>query len=1306
MKKSTLSSIAAATLVLTTVTTAFAASSSSGVVMFGDSAGRQHVNSISDPFPWTQEAFLGQMTVPSSKVTLLSSDLYSGMASSTLTTLTSSLQARSSVSVPMAGNSSAIGAGNILAYPVSAPNDDPNGLGYLTFWNMASWVAGPNGEQPQLLKVVPIKGVSNSSPVYDPATGDIYLAAGGTFYKFTKSFYQGNNAQAYQTTDISTANPIQANQVVSYPLFATASQLGAPVNSMWISSQNGNLYVVNPSTMKLIATIGIKVRLDASPSLVTTTDGKPVIAVTGAYNPNNASYYVQGTGVRSGTGMLFLINPQNFRQSRAADPYGSIPSVASPISLHGATLNGVKINNGYMLWNDVEGDVMMGSISPSGAFHKVRNWPNIGSGQTSYSSESAFSPTADEFIEPFTNNHGGIGIVDLQTGRYFDDSFNGEITPDGTPEISADGNLYVSDYASGLDHLFPNNTDGNKYSYGSGQAGSIIYTYPGVSGVATRSGAYESIPSSKSAGSSQLTTPEELNLDTVLGSSNGPLATLASATTNGLQLWINTGEYLDFGTPYPGTRYTSGSPTLFTQPLYLRKIAGNLPTASSPLLTRLAHMISLPTGQTYSAVLPRVPDKIYFNLSLGNQSSWNTYSNGDPKYLASEDTYNMAGNPSSSIELSTSQLNTMLATYLADKHLTWNKHDPHTVYVQAVVPTSGNLFSYDLAGSNAVTPASAIVAVNFNPAVTVSPPPKAKSGFSGLTVPQWMLSQYFPNIINTTADSGTSVFSLSVPAQTWQNPHLNPSGAITFSLVNPDRSLFPAWLYSSQAKLWYDSLTKDVNVPNPLSQSFREEGTLLAVKADRSTFDDQLAAWPSGNTSPFSVIGSTDKGSLNSASGITKSTPIQYNITSGRIFYYSETRYRLKYHADGTSYLQPYTYTGRATETDYPARYDLQVHFDHYTPSASLAPNTFYSQSHTGTNGFAWFSSQHAGTFNVDPEVPAFYQSSGGADHLVYLAGERLRPIKPVSYSTEQFTGVTLKPHTDGTSVATSQAALALQARLGDGTSSGVLYKGSSVTNSVQASGNLVLTTYALDINNPTLKNLWGDSGYSPQSVNSTFLSNAGANYSNGQWSINMALEGRMKIGANFYGQQSSTKTITGTTSETTYNIVVRGGKLVSVNGSSNFANLPASLQAALTRMYLNTDSNVFNTFERGAGSWLSSSSLASLANGVTGTSDYSTSRGWYNEGSTSMAIDVFTTTFPVPSMTWSSQIPMDIPGLQEPVDKTMLFSVGDQAFLYYNIGLKNGGYMTYDSSQSSPFGNRDVVAVIPNATVYDSFNG
>ncbi len=575
---------------------------------------------------------------------------------------------------------------------------------------------------------------------------------------------------------------------------------------------------------------------------------------------------------------------------------------------------------------------------------------------------------------------------------------------------------------------------------------------------------------------------------------------------------------------------------------------------------------------------------------------------------------------------------------------------------------------------------------------------------SKLEVPQWRLSKYWEDISPSAKNPAT--FSLQLPIETFINPSVSPSD-VTFKLLNPNLSQVP-WAIS-RAKLFNDTLYRSFS-PFNTSAEFNLAGDLLALKDNGTISNNKFASWVNNMILFNNRIGSATAGSPAGQATVTKSFLFQYGVDSGvDPFRYTEDR-RVKdwYHdtKDGGHWhykWEPRTFDATSQYTT--ADYDTTVTFQRYIPKDSAAPKTFENASES-VNGKHWETNQSTETLKVNPEVLMAYDDQNGNTSVAFVAGDRLRPIKPVSYNVAQFVNVDVNPTVTGMSVATDSNAKQLAKSL-NAADKEVLYKGSAVTTSFDVKGQLELKTFALDIGNSALKNTWNpDTTYSTDAINEAFVSKyATKDEAKGKWKVTLDADGKPVIGGKEYGGKQG-KVVAEQSDESvkTYVLEVRSGKLVGVNGNRNLNNLPTELKEALTRMHILGDDNVFNTFERGTGAKLTEDIVATLGNAIRGSSDLAVGKGFYNEDSTILVVREYTTTFNLPSYMTTDKIPMEIDGLEVPVDKNQFFSKGKtgHTLLQYKVADVE---MVADSSKGDFGVKKSTQFVVGNASVLDSFS-
>lgn len=579
-----------------------------------------------------------------------------------------------------------------------------------------------------------------------------------------------------------------------------------------------------------------------------------------------------------------------------------------------------------------------------------------------------------------------------------------------------------------------------------------------------------------------------------------------------------------------------------------------------------------------------------------------------------------------------------------------------------------------------------------------------ESGASTLVVPEWRLTKYWDNLaVNGVRNA---YFDVVFPAQSYRNARLSPSGYITFRLLNPDLTGI-RWA-ESIARLYGDTPTKYINVYST-EAPFNLAGDLLAIKDNQQVMDTKLASWLGVNNLADGKIGSTDKGNPVTDTKVTKTHKFVYNVNSNvDPFSYTEDRWVPvdsfcgEFGCFPIYDWRPRTFTASSKYT--PVEYNVTVEFNRYKSKDNLTARTFAEEKQS-TNGFYWETKQENASLKVNPEVFMLHDDRGGNTSFAFVAGDKLREIKPVTYNFARYINVEVDPKLTGMSTATDTDAKALANRIAPGKE--VVYKGSAVTTNFDVKGQLELRTYALDIGNEALKNAWNPgTSYNTDRINEEFLSRFATKDSSGNWQVTLDAEGKLIIGTNEYGGVTDklvAKENTGQRAVNTYVLEVRGGKLVGVNGNRNLNALHPDLRDALTRMKILGDDNVFSAFEREGGVPLSEEFFATLGNQVRGTSDLALNKGWYNEDTTILVVREYINVFDLPHFLYVDKIPMEVDGLATPVDKTKFFSDGKAGHLKMTYRI-NDAYMVVDSSKGDFGIQRSIQYVVPNVSVLDTF--
>ncbi|MDI9261324.1 PQQ-binding-like beta-propeller repeat protein, partial [Alicyclobacillus sendaiensis PA2] len=355
---------------------ALATASVNAAAQFGDSVWRTHENGIYDPYSWGLTAFWPTVT-----------DKKSGM-----------------VFHLGYGNSTPVEYDDTLYMAVPAndegASDDPSAPGYLLSISLNPSTFG------QVNWYRPVTGVSNSAPVIDKATGDVYLASGSNLYGFTPNGTaitpSGSNASSSfdqsgssDQENLYSSDPIYQNQVVGYPLYASAQNTGMSEDTIWVGSQNGYLYAFDASDLSQLYKIWIGSRIDGTPVLAYSVSGIPYIIIGTAYAPKN----------KGGTGTLYVIDPTT----------GKIVSKFQTPS--GAPVNGsvIQTAQGYIAWNDYDTDIYYGQLNDNGSITLLKSYWHVG-GAGAYSSlEAGYAGPSGTYILP-VQNEAEAAWVDFNNG--------------------------------------------------------------------------------------------------------------------------------------------------------------------------------------------------------------------------------------------------------------------------------------------------------------------------------------------------------------------------------------------------------------------------------------------------------------------------------------------------------------------------------------------------------------------------------------------------------------------------------------------------------------------------------------------------------------------------------------------------------------------------------------------------------------------------------------------------------------------------------------------------------------------------
>lgn len=598
---------------------------------------------------------------------------------------------------------------------------------------------------------------------------------------------------------------------------------------------------------------------------------------------------------------------------------------------------------------------------------------------------------------------------------------------------------------------------------------------------------------------------------------------------------------------------------------------------------------------------------------------------------------------------------------------------------------------------------------------------------SDLQVPQWTLSKYFNDI--SPKKKIPTVYAVDVQTtEGCYNPELIPSGTFTFPLVNPTG--LPEWAESKTKLFEGDTNVKPISI-NSTVATFILAGDLLAIKHNYTIDNVMVANWKGGSLLggkiQTTVKGQNGKSATNYGNHVFEykvASPVGSWTLKETCKKWKDTSYT---GSDGKTVSQgvweEYFITKNAPYDITPSKYDVTVQFDRYLPKASVANTKADEVEDADTNAIYWETNQVEDAFSVNPEVLMLYENVGGGKSTSMVAGDKLRLIEPVTYNIARYVDTQIITEVTSPTMATAQKAKALAGQLG-APKKGVFYKGATTATNFEASGDIEFKTWALDIGNTALKNSWNPgTKYNTDEFALEFMDRHGDKASSGKWEVPLKTDANYKINSKDYSHEKGlikAKEIGYTVVD--HDLEIRGGKLNKIDGqdaTKYFAYTDASkcvfepgerptkekdLGCALARMNITTDANVFNTLEANKGHNVSDGSFASLGNAVRGTTNLATGKPWYNEDTTVVVLREYTRTFDTPSYMYTNKIPLKIPGLEEPIDKTQLFMKGYRGHSMLTLDVQKLKAI-YDTSENGFGGASTIDYIVPNSTVIDSFN-
>lgn len=581
----------------------------------------------------------------------------------------------------------------------------------------------------------------------------------------------------------------------------------------------------------------------------------------------------------------------------------------------------------------------------------------------------------------------------------------------------------------------------------------------------------------------------------------------------------------------------------------------------------------------------------------------------------------------------------------------------------------------------------------------------------GFVVPEWRLSRYWSEVHDNTEKNPDgrvveSMFNLSLPIETYEDPSLSPSGIQYFGFKPVN---VPEWALSKSNHLYRgDTQNKPVTLDNTYN-TFWQSGDMLAVKENTQLSNIKFANWINPITF-LGKIGNSNVGVSGGQAKTTKSFTFNYEMSNSTSYTYSETRYRDVWGTDakGNAVIidrVPYRWSGPASPSFTPSQYPTDVTFMKYNPTKGATPKTFEDKEED-KNGRYTFSEKSATTLSVFPEVLMFMDDANGNTSMGYVAGSEKRTMQPINYSVAQFKDITVDPSVVGASTATDSKAKSLGKSIGVGDKD-IVYKGSTANVNFSNTGDYEIKSWLLDIGQSSLKTAWNPSGsIDTDAVHKKNVEKfAKWDSSKGNYVVEFSADGKFYInGKDEAGVDKKVKAEQASADVKTHKIIIRSGVVQSVDDIplAKLLSTKDELSDALRSMRIIADNSadtIFNQFESNARTTnaadLSSrdSALASMGNAARGNSDLAVGKPWYNEDTTVLVIREYTNSFKIPSYMYVDKLPMSINGLQANIDKQKFFSkgfLGYTSMKYKNVMQPKDSWLDFNSVKGTVYWDKE----------------
>lgn len=615
-----------------------------------------------------------------------------------------------------------------------------------------------------------------------------------------------------------------------------------------------------------------------------------------------------------------------------------------------------------------------------------------------------------------------------------------------------------------------------------------------------------------------------------------------------------------------------------------------------------------------------------------------------------------------------------------------------------------------------------------------------------LEIPEWRLSKYDTDMdylnnafmsLDLRADAGHLAYaSVISPSGTYNYNTINPNGKVATTSNTPDNMKYTDYLHS-KAKTTGSYYVSH----NNSNVAVKVAGTLNGIKSsDMSGI--KLASWATSGSDKSKLAeydlttGTSSK--LKSSADIKKTETLSYGIKNKNSYthYYSIDNDYYVPGSDGGTPKDPsddisgYWVCGcyLSTETtgvSYTTA-DYKVGITYHLYKAVSTDTLKVKATKTEENGKTTITQQNEDTLNIYPEVPMLFEDDNGKESIQFAAGTQSRKISLVDYHTLEYTAY-VDANVDPSASATDSKSKAKAKSIGLG-SLPVALKGSNLSVSFDVNksessneqGILTVKSYALDIDNATLKSTWGNEDYNSKAAHTKLL-DAFNNFSSGTATEQLDIAVPGGTNSAFTGPKVTNKLSykLKDTDTVKHSLTVRGGVLTEVDGKTvaSIKSNDKDLYNALVGMKLIGDKEytVLKTLVNGEGDKLTESSFATQANKERGVSDIATGKGWYYEDTTILNLCVFTTTYSLPIAVFPDKIPMTVKGLETPIDKSKFFSQMSKGYNILNYTMTSANisglgkvkvYFEHNSRTDSTFGANEPAYGISNITVNDSTFG